>query len=419
MSLGNTYLTRYATEDRKLSQLIDHSPELIIVIPSFKEPNIKGTLDSLLESYHQSSELRSKVLVIIVVNHSETYHPDELKLNQETIETIKQWKENNSDRFLLYELLVELPRKKAGVGLARKIGMDEAVRVYEKFERDGIIVNLDADCKVSQNYLTSIHQHFEDHPKSPAASIHYEHQVNEQDVAILNYELHLRYFINAQRFCHLPYSYQTIGSSMAVRSKDYQRQGGMNSKKAGEDFYFIQKMLLLGNYSEINECTVFPSSRQSDRVPFGTGRAMMEFEQKNDETYSSYHPESFILLQQFIEVLPELYTSSLEEIRKEIALPVWEFLTQKEFEKALVEIKKKSTNLHVFQKHFFSWFDGFQLMKYLHFSRDTFYPNQSIEYCLKWLFTDFLHRDLPTYNLEALKILREFDRKGEAVVPWY
>ncbi len=419
MKTRNTYLLRYATEDRGIAKSVDSSPDLVVVIPSFKEPNIQTTLSSLLESYRANENLNDRVRVIIVVNHPESAHPDDIKVNEATMESIRTWKQEHQNALPVHELLVELPHKKAGVGLARKTGMDEAVRVFEQFDQDGIIVNLDADCTVSSNYLSAILNHFETYGHSPAASIYFEHQIEPTDTGILNYELFLRYFINAQRFCHLPFAYQTIGSSMAVRSRDYQKQGGMNSKKAGEDFYFIQKMLLLGKYSEINDCTVYPSSRQSDRVPFGTGRAMMEWDTNEDPEYLSYHPESFVLLQNFIEILPEMYVNGPDKVKFEIALPIWEFLQSKSYDQVYQDIRKKSTSLHVFQKHFFSWFDGFQLMKYLHFTRDNFYPNQPLEYCLKWLFHEFLHRDYPGDKFDALRILREFDKKGKAVVPWY
>ena len=78
---------------------------------------------------------------------------------------------------------------------------------------------------------------------------------------IAAYELHLRYYTHGLRFSNLPYSFQTVGSAMAVRCSAYQKQGGMNKRKAGEDFYFIQKIIALGGYSELNSTTVFPVSK--------------------------------------------------------------------------------------------------------------------------------------------------------------
>ena len=51
----------------------------------------------------------------------------------------------------------------------------------------------------------------------------------------------------------------------------------MNRKKAGEDFYFLQKLFDAGHFSECNTTRVIPSPRPSDRVIFGTGPAIREY----------------------------------------------------------------------------------------------------------------------------------------------
>ena len=88
--------------------------------------------------------------------------------------------------------------------------------------------------------------------------------------------MHLRYYKNALAFTGLPYAYHTVGSSFALTAAAYARQGGMNRRKAGEDFYFINKLIKGENFGEIMGAKVVPSSRISDRVPFGTGRALLE-----------------------------------------------------------------------------------------------------------------------------------------------
>src|SRR5213594_3575687 len=88
--------------------------------------------------------------------------------------------------------------------------------------------------------------------------------------AIAAYELHLRYYVRALRYAGFPYAHHTIGSCMAVRADVYKKQGGMNKRQAGEDFYFLQKIIPLGHFTDLTETKVIPSSRPSDRVPFGT-----------------------------------------------------------------------------------------------------------------------------------------------------
>ena len=60
---------------------------------------------------------------------------------------------------------------------ARKKGMDEAVRRFNFFEKpDGIIVSLDADTLVPQNYLLEIERYFNNNPQKIGATIAFEHQ---------------------------------------------------------------------------------------------------------------------------------------------------------------------------------------------------------------------------------------------------
>ncbi|MEZ4848575.1 MAG: hypothetical protein R3B93_08135 [Bacteroidia bacterium] len=70
------------------------------------------------------------------------------------------------------------------------------------------------------------------------------------------------------------HAFHCVGSSMAVRSIAYQKRGGMNRRKAGEDFYFLQKFIAEGTLAELSTTKVIPSPRASEKVPFGTGRAI-------------------------------------------------------------------------------------------------------------------------------------------------
>lgn len=58
-----------------------------------------------------------------------------------------------------------MPAKKAGVGLARKIGMDEAAFRLNSINQDGVILCFDADSQCQPNYLKEIESHFLNNPK--------------------------------------------------------------------------------------------------------------------------------------------------------------------------------------------------------------------------------------------------------------
>ena len=75
--------------------------------------------------------------------------------------------------------LDDLPAKHAGAGLARKLVMDEAIRRFNTIgNSQGIVLSLDADTTVAQNYLTSLHSHFRNNPTVVGCSIYFEHALS-------------------------------------------------------------------------------------------------------------------------------------------------------------------------------------------------------------------------------------------------
>ena len=276
----------------------------------------------------------------------------------------------------------ELPQKKAGVGLARKIGMDEAVLRFMEIQlEEGVMVCFDADSKCEPNYLVEIEKHFTKKGIS-SASIHYEHPMEGEAFevsiyhSIIQYELHLRYFIFMQRNLGLPFAYHTIGSSMACTVSAYCAVGGMNQRKAGEDFYFIHKLVKFGKHSELNSTKVIPSPRISDRVPFGTGKAVGDMLSTNNENFETYHPNSFLELRQLVLGMKDIY----DHVSFDIGLSkgVNEFLASCEADKELKRIHRNTANFDAFCQKFWHWFDAFLLMKYLHFMRDNYHKNISV-----------------------------------------
>ncbi|MEM6321708.1 MAG: glycosyltransferase family 2 protein [Bacteroidota bacterium] len=388
---------------------------IVVVIPAYKEEFLLLSLMSLKKCDLPLGDVE----VIIVINDSEVDTAATKALNQKVFQQTLEWCQKNSTLRRKFRVIYQdnLPKKFGGVGLARKIGMDEACFRLEKARnKKGIIVCFDADSRCAENYLVEIEKHFQKHPKTPACSIHFEHPLRGFDYdpevyeAIMYYELHLRYFIGVQRLAGCPFAYQTIGSSMAVRADFYQKQGGMNRRKAGEDFYFLQKMIALGNFTELNTTTVFPSPRISDRVPFGTGKAVGEIVQQKGQ-YLTYNPLIFKDLATFFGKLETLYT--LEGDWESIALPpsITDYLASLHFEERLAEIRGNTSNLTAFKKRFFRWFNAFQVMKYAHFARDHFYENIPVTEAARDLLSQL---GIPTVEEDVKRLLitfRKLDRE--------
>ena len=396
----NYYLDRFSVRKQLIAAKIAPDISIIIVIPCFNEPNLISTLQSLANCDLPNGGVE----VITVINASETAKKFELQQNKKTLIQAQKWVEENQSTTIKFYFLEEnqLPAKDAGVGLARKIGMDEAVRRFETINKpNGVILCFDADAQCDTDYLVEVEKHFTKYPLTPACSIHFEHPVEGDEFSekiyngILHYELHLRYYKNALNYCKLPYAFHTIGSSMAVRSKAYQKQNGMNKRKAGEDFYFLQKLIPLGNFTELKTTKVIPSPRISDRVPFGTGKAMKNWINEDLQELLSYSPKSFIDLKQFCDKLEELYTHEIP-----IPTTVQAFLSTIDFERNLLKIRKNSTSTTHFVKLFYNWFNAFKVLKYIHFARDNYYADVPIFEGANELLLLFAKQKQP--NLKAL-----------------
>jgi glycosyltransferase involved in cell wall biosynthesis len=333
------YFRRFGFCERQIAEPPPTDLGIVVVVPCFNEPDLLGALESL----HAGERPKCGVEIIVVVNSSAEAPQDVKARNRSSTEQARKY------AHVIH--MPDLPPKHAGVGLARKIGMDEALRRAP----DGIIVNYDADCRCDGNYLRAIEEHFAQNPKTAGCSIYFEHAPGPADL----YELHLRYYVQGLRYAGHPYAFHTVGSCMAVRAQVYMEQGGMNKRKAGEDFYFLQKVIALGNYTDLLTTRVIPSARESDRVPFGTGKAVGD--QLQGKPALTYPFEAFKDLKMFFE-----NTSSPPP-------PMRKFLEAIDVEKKLGEIRANTASPEAFRDRFFRWFNGFTAMKYIHFARDNLY----------------------------------------------
>lgn len=357
----------------------------IVVIPCCNEPDLIGTLDSLTDC----DGYWNWVEVIVVVNHAENA-PDSVKeQNQKTIREFHAWNEVYKKRWDKYAVAkpsqlflieaLDLPFKHAGVGLARKIGMDEALRRFIEHGIDGSIVCLDADCRVSRNYLPQVAGF-----SGNLGYVRYEHRWQEVEdpklrSGIIFYELFLRYYVEGLRQAGFPHAIQTVGSCMVVRAHTYAKYQGMNRRKAGEDFYFLHRIAPHENLEQLSEITVYPSCRTSDRVPFGTGKAQQDWLNQESGEYLTYDPVIFKELKALLNQVPAFFASSLEGLLPTLSEINQHFLTEHNCLEKIALIKTNTVNEVQFVKQFYIWFDGFMCMKYVHFLRDRYYPNQAIE----------------------------------------
>ncbi len=379
-TVGQIYFKRFKCYPPQLASRLNPDTKVIWVIPCYDEPDIVATLRSL--ATNQSPQFPVEILIII--NSSSSECSEVLHQNRKSEQQINYWIEREQPSFLACQIIHigDLPPKHAGVGLARKIGMDEALRRFISIGYDGLIMNLDADCVVSTNYLQTVEQDWLVHNPS-VVTAYFEHDLSqiehtELQQGIIYYELFLRYYISGLRYAGFPHAFHTVGSCMGCQASTYALSGGMNRRKAGEDFYFLHKVAPLGNLTQVTAATVYPSARTSNRVPFGTGKAQLDWLAQSSHHHSLYHPQSFEDLKTFTTQIHHWYQYDISDL-DQLPQSVQSFLKSQEFGQVWNQLLTSTRSWSVFRQRFFAWWDGFRVLKYIHYTRDHFYPPVSAE----------------------------------------
>lgn len=403
-----TYLNRFSGPNKKIKYSVNKNTGIIVVIPCYNEPNLIKSLQSL----NNCKPAGCHVEVITVINASENSPQEIIEQNINTLKEAEHWAKQNKNDYINFYFILEndQPHKHAGVGLARKTGMDEAVMRFMEINKNGIIACFDADCTCSENYLAELYKSYIENNWN-GCSIYFEHPLHGKDYtveiydAIMQYELFLRYYRQMLKYCKLPYAYYTIGSCMAVSCEAYCKQGGMNKRKAGEDFYFLNKIMQLGNFYELNSTAVYPSPRTSNRVPFGTGKAVNDIISNKPQT--AYNPIIFEQIKLFISQTDVLYNYGFEAVNIPQELKI--YLLNCNITDALKEIKNHISSFENFKKRFFYWFDAFQVLKCVHYLRDNYFKDLPVTTAVEKLL-EKLNIDYSKKETRLINLLRELDR---------
>lgn len=375
---ANKYLQKQNTVSC-LHTPVQGNTGIIVVIPCLDEPDILLTLDSLNNCDYPLCEVE----VLVVINHSETASEAVKRGNLKTKSEIENRISGIKNAKIKFFAIgpVELQKKWAGAGLARKKGMDEAVHRFNLIQKpDGIIVSLDADTLVEKNYLVEIEKHFAENPKHIGATIAFRHETKGLSPKHLEgiqlYEKYLFYYREALKYTGYPYAMFTIGSAFAVKAEAYVRRGGMNRRQAGEDFYFLQNLAHIGNIGEISSTKVYPSARLSNRVPFGTGPILQKWMDGEEDLTKTYDFKAFTDLKLFFDMKTKFFQIEQSEYKNLLStLPesVSDFLVYDNFWIELEDLNRNCSTTESFQVRFFQKFNAFKILKYLNFAHKKHY----------------------------------------------
>ncbi len=404
----NKYLVKYSLGNWKLELFAPQKFNNIIVVPAIQEYlNIRQLLQSLIQN---DNKYFDKTLLLFVVNNLASSSDEVKEDNRKSVALLRKitskincddLADKVNDARLNVGLIdaaspgLELPEKDGGVGLARKIGMDLALNNFD-YSNDSkkILICLDADCTVEQNYLTTIVQVFHNTDIN-AAYVNYEHPFPESEKnkrAIICYEIFLRYYVLGLKLANSPFAFPTIGSTMICDYESYIRIGGMNKKKAAEDFYFMEKLAKINSIHKIDSTKIYPASRGSWRVPFGTGQRVNRYIAGTHEEYQLFDPRAFDVLQNWLRVFNSIEILTAEEYlekAKAISTTLYTFLIQNSFEESWSKILHNSKSELQLEKQKMIWFDGFRTLKLIHFLRDYEYPSINMFSALDQLFQNY------------------------------
>jgi hypothetical protein len=431
-----TFLKKFSLKEYEIEWQKKSEINNVMVIPVIAEfENIKILLCSLLKNdpgYFNST------LVLFVINNSPISSAEVKDDNQKSLDYLRSVIFNNLDEEYVNEVKQsgisvgfidvasegkELDEKQSGVGLARKIGMDLALTIFDYTQKSKkLIICLDADCTVKQNYLTTIVSEFNKYNFS-AAVINYAHDIDgdeDECRAIIPYEIFLRYYAEGLKYAGSEYAFPTIGSTTVCDVDAYIKSGGMNKRKAAEDFYFLEKIAKNYSIGKINSTTVFPSNRSSWRVPFGTGQRVARFFKKTHDEYQLFDPVIFKILKDWLQLFNSNAVSDPEYIlscSRDIHIELYNFLINQKYPEHWENIIRdaKSDKQLSHQKKI--WFDAFSTLKLIHHLRDTAYPNINMFDALDMFFINLgisnpikrIGNDIPELEVQKqyLRLLRE------------
>ncbi len=413
------YLEKFGTTERGILIRKFKKYEAVVVIPALAEfENIPKLISSLAKT---DAEFHEHFLVLFVINNSENAENEIAENNRKSFELLKEVIRKGHNEFNLpgkldfaainaFEGKNALPQKTAGVGLARKIGLDAALALLDySSSKQKLLISLDADCEVSRNYFTGIYLQ-SNKRKLKAGYVNFEHPINIEPYskAIIDYEIFLRYYVAGLKYAKSPYAFFTIGSTMISDAEAYVKIGGMNKRKAAEDFYFIEKLAKLFDVVEINSAAVFPSPRTSGRVPFGTGRSVYELLSGKRNYGELYSPRIFEALLRWNGLFfnENILTSSEYLERAEKINPrLKDFLIERKFPEHWEKILKKNASEKQILKQKKFLFDGFETLKLIHYLRDNCCENVNISLALPFIYEKLLSKKEIKKNISPKELL--------------
>jgi len=345
-----------------------------VLVPCYGE---KVEVLDQLQNWRKFSE---SFLIVFIINEACDSESWAKESNRDLIAQLKKYKITNEghDFYGNYEgvkiKVLDRTQERSlsqGVGEARKIGADYLLKLHSQgFIQSEFIFSTDADVTPPLNYFKSS-QFFE--PKLSALHFNFEHWVDADAhlPTMAEYEFSLRYYAWGLRAAGSAYCYPSIGSCLVIHLDAYVKSRGFPQKKAGEDFYLLNKLRKLGPLRYLPQLPLKIQARAQVRTPFGTSAAL-----KKEERFLFYSPEVFLRLKDFLSrceeaLIAEQNFSSLQELwPDEAGMP--------DLRRHWPDLLKSSTDPLTKILHFHTWFDGFKTLRFIQALTRQVLPKQEL-----------------------------------------
>lgn len=195
---------------------------------------------------------------------------------------------------------------KNGVGMARKIAADIAcfLQMQQQLQQPWFYCS-DADVTFPPDYFLAVVP-----PQYSAAVLPFRHIASGNcaiDEASAIYEKSLQHYVSGLQSAGSPYAYHSIGSCLIIDCSCYIAVRGFPQKAGAEDFYLLNKLQKIRPVCSLSSPELLITSRNSDRVPFGTGPAVNKLITGQQTASDLNWPDAvFITLKHWLDYLNQL-----------------------------------------------------------------------------------------------------------------
>jgi hypothetical protein len=278
--------------------------------------------------------------------------------------------------------------KTQGVGLARKTGFDIALKwLSQEGVRDGWICSTDADAQLPGDYFLRLQE-----TADIAICFPFRHVPGSDpgcNRATALYELRLHHYLLGLEYAGSPYAWHSLGSCLAVRMEAYAQVRGFPRRAGGEDFYLLNKLTKVGRIAVPGGACIALQSRDSQRVPFGTGPAVAKISAAGDPLALSlfYHPRCFEALRAVLDAVPQTWQAPAAELPALLAARGLDATLQRAccgvletlgIAAALAHCRRQGRTADQFLRQFHQWFDAFRTLKFIHGLRAAGWADQPL-----------------------------------------